>query len=90
MLDHAKSAEKVSTERPSPTEEVSRGPSASDSVAKTPAFRYRAFLSYSHHDTAWGKWLHGALESYRIDKDLVGRETPMGAVPKTLRPAESR
>ncbi len=28
----------------------------------------------------------GALESYRIDKDLVGRETPRGPVPKTLRP----
>ena len=49
-------------------------------------FRYRAFLSYSHRDTAWGKWLHGFLEGYRIDKDLVGRETPVGRVPKTLRP----
>ena len=34
----------------------------------------------------WGKWLHGALESYRIDKDLVGRQTRAGAVPKALRP----
>ena len=76
----------MSAERPSPTEEVSRGPSASDRLVKTPAFRYRAFLSYSHRDTAWGKWLHGALEGYRIDKDLVGRETPVGGVPKTLRP----
>jgi hypothetical protein len=49
-------------------------------------FRYRAFLSYSHADTAWAKWLHRALESYRIDKDLVGRETAVGPVPKTLRP----
>ena len=22
------------------------------------AFKYRAFLSYSHRDAAWGKWLH--------------------------------
>jgi len=50
------------------------------------AIGYRAFLSYSHRDTAWGKWLHRALESYRIDKDLVGHETPAGPVPKTLRP----
>ena len=50
------------------------------------AIRYRAFLSYSHRDTSWGKWLHGALESYSIDKDLIGRETPLGLVPKTLRP----
>src|SRR5262249_24033052 len=33
-----------------------------------------------------GEWLHKALEDYRIDKDLVGRETPAGPVPKTLRP----
>jgi hypothetical protein len=52
----------------------------------TAAIRYRAFLSYSHRDIAWGKWLHGALEGYRIDKDLVRHETPAGPVPKTLRP----
>jgi hypothetical protein len=50
------------------------------------ALKYRAFLSYSHRDTAWAKWLHRALESYRIDNDLVGRETLHGPVPKTLRP----
>jgi hypothetical protein len=44
-------------------------------VAEPAAIRYRAFMSYSHRDTAWAKWLHKALESYRIDKDLVGRET---------------
>lgn len=48
--------------------------------------KYRAFLSYSHRDTAWAKWLHKALEGYRVDKDLVGRETPWGPVPKALRP----
>jgi hypothetical protein len=48
----------------------------------------RAFLSYSHRDTAWGKWLHSAVEAYRIDKDLVGRETSAGAIrtsPNTIR-----
>ena len=49
-------------------------------------FKYRAFLSYSHRDRAWGEWLHSALETYRIDKDLVGRETPVGPIPDTLRP----
>ena len=48
--------------------------------------KYCAFLSYSHRDKAWGKWLHAALEGYRIDKDLVGRVTPIGPVPRTLRP----
>ncbi len=55
-------------------------------MAEPAAIRYRAFLSYSHRDAAWAKWLHKALESYRIDKDLVGRETLVGPVPKTLRP----
>jgi MTH538 TIR-like domain (DUF1863) len=48
--------------------------------------RYRAFLSYSHRDMAWGKWFHAALEGYAVPKDLIGRETPVGPVPKTLRP----
>ena len=49
-------------------------------------FKYRAFLSYSHADMSWAKWLHSRLEGCRIDKDLVGRETKMGPVPKALRP----
>ena len=55
-------------------------------MAEITAIKYRAFLSYSHRDTAWSKWLHGALEGYRIDKDLIGQRTPAGVVPKTLRP----
>jgi WD40 repeat protein len=27
--------------------------------------RYRAFISYSHVDAQWGKWLHSAIEAYR-------------------------
>jgi hypothetical protein len=53
---------------------------------ETARFKYRAFLSYSHRDTAWGKWLHAALERYAVDKELIGRETPVGPIPKTLRP----
>ena len=49
-------------------------------------FKYRAFLSYSHLDKSWAKWLHAALENYRIDRDLIGRETPIGPVPQSLRP----
>ena len=49
-------------------------------------FRYRAFISYSHADTKSANWLHGRLESFRIDRDLVGRQTAVGLIPKTLRP----
>ena len=49
-------------------------------------FKYRAFLSYSHRDKAWGEWLHRALETYRVGRDLVGRATRVGPLPQTLRP----
>jgi tetratricopeptide (TPR) repeat protein len=55
-------------------------------VSNVASFKYKAFLSYSHRDKNWGEWLHRALENYKIDKDLVGRETAVGPVPKTLRP----
>ena len=36
-------------------------------------FRYHAFISYRHvdPDRGWAKWLHSALESYRVPKALV-------------------
>jgi tetratricopeptide (TPR) repeat protein len=49
-------------------------------------FRYRALLSYAHADMAAGRRLHRDLETFRIDADLAGRETPRGPVPKSLRP----
>jgi hypothetical protein len=55
-------------------------------MAEPVAFRYRAFVSYSHANTAAAKWLHRALEGFTIDKDLVGRETPRGSVPTSLKP----
>src|SRR5262249_43071346 len=57
-----------------------------ESVAETAPIKYRAFLSYSHRDATWGKWLHSALEGYRIGKDMIGRATPAGPVPRTLHP----
>ena len=48
--------------------------------------KYRAFLSYSHRDEQSAKWLHSALEDYRVDKNLVGRVTPFGPIPTKLRP----
>ena len=49
-------------------------------------FRYRAFISYSHADEVWAKWLHKSLETYRVPKHLVGRETEFGPVPERIRP----
>ena len=49
-------------------------------------FAYRAFISYSHHDKAWGAWLHKALETYRVPPRLVGRRTAHGVIPPRLTP----
>ena len=49
-------------------------------------FRYRAFISYSHSDEKWARWLHRALESYRVPKHLVGTETQFGTIPARLAP----
>jgi hypothetical protein len=38
-------------------------------MAEPVPLKYRAFISYSHADTNWAKWLHRALEGFTIDKD---------------------
>ncbi|HZP11543.1 MAG TPA: TIR domain-containing protein [Nevskiaceae bacterium] len=55
-------------------------------MAVAAAARYRAFISYSHQDERWGRWLHRALETYRVPRRLVGRETPAGTIPRRLLP----
>jgi len=42
-------------------------------------FKYRAFISYSHSDEVWAKWLHKALETY------VCRSTSSGGRPTLAR-----
>jgi tetratricopeptide (TPR) repeat protein len=55
-------------------------------MAEPATFSYRAFISYSHDDLRWAKWLHRTLENFRVDSDLVGRKTALGSIPKSLRP----
>ena len=52
----------------------------------TKAFKYKAFISYSHQDKKWGDWLHKKLETYKVPKGLIGKQTGAGIVPKTLFP----
>ena len=49
-------------------------------------FKYWAFISYSHADEEWAKWLHKSIETYRVPRKIVGRETPQGQIPKRLFP----
>jgi hypothetical protein len=51
-----------------------------------PGFRYWAFISYSHQDKAWGRWLHRALETYRIPQRLIGMPVAAGTIPARLTP----
>jgi hypothetical protein len=51
-----------------------------------PAYRYHAFISYSHQDKSWANWLHKALETYTLPKRLVGQATATGVVPQRLTP----
>ena len=52
----------------------------------TETFKYRAFISYSHADRAWGDWLHRALETYRVPKRLIGTHGRRELVPSKLFP----
>ncbi len=47
---------------------------------------YKAFISYSHKDEKWATWLHKSLERYRFPDATVGKVTPNGEVPKSLKP----
>ena len=49
-------------------------------------FKYKAFISYSHRDEKWARWLHKSLEGYKIHKHLIGKHTDVGEVPDKLAP----
>ena len=44
--------------------------------------KYYAFISYSHKDSEWAKWLQHELEYYQLPATLNGRE----GLPKSFRP----
>lgn len=47
---------------------------------------YKAFITYSHADTKFVSWLQKKLETYKVPRRLVGKETARGQVPARLRP----
>jgi tetratricopeptide (TPR) repeat protein len=46
---------------------------------------YRAFISYSHSDADWARWLHARLETYRLPGD-VAQFVPTGERKRRLGP----
>ncbi|GEM_PF-1728086 len=53
-------------------------------------FRYQAFISYRHvePDRTWAKWLHAALETYRVPAALAGPGQLPGRVGRCFRDEE--
>lgn len=50
------------------------------------SYRYWAFLSYSHADERWARWLHRSLETYAVPRHLRGRASAFGPLPERLYP----
>ncbi|WP_300528921.1 toll/interleukin-1 receptor domain-containing protein [Maricaulis sp.] len=48
------------------------------------AKHYRAFISYSHSDERWARWIHNRLETYRVPRHLVGQGSRRGPVPRKV------
>lgn len=48
--------------------------------------RFWAFISYSHADRNQARWLHRALERFRVPRAMVGRRASAFLVPQSLTP----
>lgn len=47
---------------------------------------YRVFISYSHADAKWARWLTGRLESFRVPARFHGQKAPIGVVGARIAP----
>jgi MTH538 TIR-like domain (DUF1863) len=57
-----------------------------DSLEQGANFKFKAFISYSHADQSTAAWLHKAIETYSIPKELRGTAGRDGPIPKQLFP----
>ena len=48
--------------------------------------KYPVFISYSHRDERWARWLHNGIEGYRVPKSLVGRPGRDAPIPRQIFP----
>ncbi len=56
------------------------------SGGKDKVFKYRVFISYSHADNKWARWLHRALESYRPPRGVTIKDAVIHRQLKPLSP----
>ncbi|HEV7386367.1 MAG TPA: toll/interleukin-1 receptor domain-containing protein [Phenylobacterium sp.] len=48
--------------------------------------RFSAFISYNHHDRRAAAWLHRSIETYRVPRRLIGRQSRLGVLERRLPP----
>ena len=72
----------IETTRLNPLPATAPGPAA----PKAETYRYWAFISYSHKDAGWAAKIHRRLETWRVPRNLVGRVTSSGTIPRKLFP----
>jgi hypothetical protein len=56
------------------------------SSAASAGYKYLAFISYSHCDEYWARWLHKGIEGYRVPKPLVDGPGQNGPIPSKIFP----
>jgi formylglycine-generating enzyme required for sulfatase activity len=49
-------------------------------------YRYLAFISYSHANEDWGKWIQKSLETFRVPSKLAGKSNEYGKTPEKVFP----
>ena len=52
----------------------------------TQQMHYRAFISYSHADSSWARWVQRRVENYRLPSRLRGTHGEFGPLPERLGP----
>jgi len=48
--------------------------------------QYKAFISYSHNDGVFAKWLHRKIENWKVPSDIARSDGLWGPVPSNIRP----
>src|SRR5437763_2234736 len=59
---------------------------AADTHKSAAEYKYWAFISYSHQDETWARWLHESIETYKVPRRLIGRRNAYGTVPPRVFP----
>ena len=61
--------------------------SETEAGGEHPKFRYRVFISYSHKDSRWARWLHRSLENYKPPAGITPRTPGLSRGHRPLSPA---